>query len=1095
WNPESLARGEQLYNSICITCHGNLTQAGSLPTSRPFWKEPFKNGGDPLSLYKTLSLGLGQMPAWTFLTPEQRYDAIHYIRETFVKPHNPTAYFKVTPEYLAGLPKGSGRGAKTAEMLEFEKGPKYLRMDFGPALFWTLQIETNNIVYKGIAIRLDDGSGGVSKGHVWMLYDHDTMRLAAAWTGDEFVDWRGIAFDGSHQTHASIVGEKAFVNPVGPGWANPETGSFADPRFHGRDDKPYGPLPRDWAHLEGVYFHSNKVVVAYTVGDAHVLELPGYERSGEATAFSRTLNIGKTSRDLVMRVAPEEISIALVGQSAANLITTNGFNALHIPAAATPLNLKLLTASPRQGVDAATLAAFALVTSPAADLTTLTKGGPPRWNPPLATRGNLGSEKGPFAVDELTPPPDDANPWHTWMRFGGFDYFRDGKRAAICTWNGDVWIVSGIDGNLEQLVWKRVASGLFQPLGVKIVDETIYVTCRDQIARLRDLNGDDEIDFVECFNNDHQVTEHFHEFAMGLQTDSEGNFYYAKSARHALPALVPHHGTLLKVTRDGARTEILANGFRAANGVCVNDDGTFFVTDQEGHWTPKNRINLVRLPARFYGNMWAYEHPQSNADADMEQPLVWITNDLDRSPGELLWVTSDKWGPLKGSLLNLSYGTGRIFVVPHEKIGDQLQGGVVQLPIPDFPTGVMRGRFHPGNGDLYACGMYAWAGNRQADGGFYRVRATGKAANLPVDLHARANGIEIRFTDALDPASANAPQNYAVKVWSLKRSADYGSKHIDERILNVTNATLAADKRSVFLEIPELHPTWCMEINCSLSGADGPPFTRTMHNTIHQLGAASPAKFKPAAAGPPSKLVLPGENFTVEGRPAFVFLPPEARRATPQPWIFYAPTLPAYPDEAERWMHEQFLAAGLALAGVDVGEAYGSPKSHALFDALYRELTERRGFASKPCLFGRSRGGLWVSSWAIANPGRVAGIIGIYPVFDFRTYPGLTNAARAYGLTPAELDARAAEFNPITRVGVLARANVPAAIIHGNIDKVVPLKENSAEFVRLYKEADAESLVKLIVVEGQGHNFFEGFFHSQELVDFAIARARAGARP
>src|SRR5213595_1162770 len=167
WNAESLARGEKLYNTICITCHGNLTQAGSLPTSRPFWKAPFKNGSDPLSLYKTLSQGLGQMPAWTFLTPEQRYDAIHYIRETFVKPHNPSAYFQLTSAYFASLPKGSGRGRKTLEMLDFEKGPKYLRMDFGPVLFWTLEVETNNIAYKGIAVRLDGGGGGISRGRVW----------------------------------------------------------------------------------------------------------------------------------------------------------------------------------------------------------------------------------------------------------------------------------------------------------------------------------------------------------------------------------------------------------------------------------------------------------------------------------------------------------------------------------------------------------------------------------------------------------------------------------------------------------------------------------------------------------------------------------------------------------------------------------------------------------------------------------------------------------------------------------------------------------------------------------------------------------------
>ena len=839
WNAESLARGEKLYRGICITCHGNLTQPGSLPTSRPFWKEPFKNSSDPFSLYQTLSRGLGQMPAWTFLTPEQRYDAIHYIRETFVKQHNPSAYFNVTPDYLAGLPKGTGRGIKTVEMIEFEKGPVYQRMDFGPALFWTLQVETNNIAYKGIAVRLDAGPGGVSKGHAWMLYDHDTMRVAAAWTGDQFVDWRGIAFDGSHGTHTSITGGKAFVNPVGPGWANPQTGSFADPRFHGRDDKPYGPLPREWTQYQGAYFHSNQVVIAYTVGDASVLEQPGLERSGEAIVFSRTLNIGKSTRDLLLRVAPEETPVALVGKSAASLIKKNGFNLFDVPAAATPLKVKLLIANPAPGVDGSMLMVFAMLASPAADLAPLTQGGPPRWNPPLATRGKLGDETGPFAVDEITLPPDAANPWHTWMRLTGLDFFRDGKHAAVSTWNGDVWIVSGIEGDLGQLIWKRVASGLFQPLGLKIVDETIYVTCRDQLARLRDLNGDDEIDFVECFNNDHQVTEHFHEFAMGLQTDREGNFYYAKSACHGLPAVVPHHGTLLKVSRDGSRTEIIANGFRAANGVCVNDDGTFFVTDQEGFWTPKNRIDLIRPHGGFQGNMWAYEHPASSADSEMEQPLVWITNDMDRSPGEVVPVTSAKWGALNGSLLNLSYGTGRIFVVPHESVRGQLQGGVVQLPIPDFATGVMRGRFHSGNGHLYACGMYAWAGNRQADGGFYRVRATGKPAYLPVGLLARTNGIEIQFTDALNPAAANDAQNYAVKIWGIKRSANYGSPHLNEHSLSVTKATLSPSKKAVFLEIPALQPTWCMEIKCNLCGADGAVFNRTLHNTIHELGATA----------------------------------------------------------------------------------------------------------------------------------------------------------------------------------------------------------------------------------------------------------------
>lgn len=246
---------------------------------------------------------------------------------------------------------------------------------------------------------------------------------------------------------------------------------------------------------------------------------------------------------------------------------------------------------------------------------------------------------------------------------------------------------------------------------------------------------------------------------------------------------------------------------------------------------------------------------------------------------------------------------------------------------------------------------------------------------------------------------------------------------------------------------------------------------------------------------PVKELILPGESFLVDGHPAFILQPPEGKRANPQPWVFYAPTLPAYPDVHEKWMHERFLEAGIAVAGIDVGEGYGSPRGRELFDALYRELTGKRGFAAKPCLLGRSRGGLWVTSWAAENPDRVAGIAGIYPVFDFRTYPGLDKAAPAYGLTPEQLGGRLQEFNPIERVDVLAKRRIPALFIHGDEDKVVPLEPNSAEFAARYRAAGAGDALTLIVVEGQGHNFWEGFFRCQPLVDFVIARARAGAAP
>lgn len=253
--------------------------------------------------------------------------------------------------------------------------------------------------------------------------------------------------------------------------------------------------------------------------------------------------------------------------------------------------------------------------------------------------------------------------------------------------------------------------------------------------------------------------------------------------------------------------------------------------------------------------------------------------------------------------------------------------------------------------------------------------------------------------------------------------------------------------------------------------------------------------FAADAPKPVKDLILPGESFLIAGHPAFILWPDEAKRQKPQPWIFYAPTLPAYPDSHEKWMHEQFLNAGIAVAGIDVGEAYGSPKGREAFDSLYAELTIKRGFAARPCMLGRSRGGLWASSWAIENPDKVAGLAGIYPVFDFRTYPGLEKAAPAYDLTAEQLAARSAEFNPIERLEPLVKAKVPAFFIHGDEDKVVPLKENSAAFVARYQAGGAADAVQLIVAAGQGHSFWEGFFHCQELVDFAIARAKVGAAP
>src|SRR5262249_17766869 len=139
--------------------------------------------------------------------------------------------------------------------------------------------------------------------------------------------------------------------PVGPGWANPETGTFDDPRLRGRDGKPYGPLPRAWARYRGLYHHGSQIILSYMVGQAAVLETPAYEllpakdSAEENVAFTRTLNVGKSPHDLLLRVAPVGVAVAVVSAAKLNLTDKDGFTLLHIPAAATPVNLKLLISS------------------------------------------------------------------------------------------------------------------------------------------------------------------------------------------------------------------------------------------------------------------------------------------------------------------------------------------------------------------------------------------------------------------------------------------------------------------------------------------------------------------------------------------------------------------------------------------------------------------------------------------------------------------------------------------------------------------------------------------------------------------------------
>jgi pimeloyl-ACP methyl ester carboxylesterase len=252
---------------------------------------------------------------------------------------------------------------------------------------------------------------------------------------------------------------------------------------------------------------------------------------------------------------------------------------------------------------------------------------------------------------------------------------------------------------------------------------------------------------------------------------------------------------------------------------------------------------------------------------------------------------------------------------------------------------------------------------------------------------------------------------------------------------------------------------------------------------------AAPAAARAAESGGVTRtLPLPGEVFAVAGHSAFLIPATAAADSRSRPWVWYAPTLEKYPGPEERWMFEQFLAAGIAIAGIDVGESYGSPAGRRLFDALHAEMTTTRGYSARPVLLGRSRGGLMTLSWAAENAGKVAAFAGIYPVCNLASYPGLTKAAGAYKMAAGQLEASVAEHNPIDRLAPLAAARIPLFAIHGDVDRLVPLEANSGLLKQRY--AALGGSMELIVPAGQGHSMWRGFFECAELVAFVKQHAR-----
>jgi len=706
---------------------------------------------------------------------------------------------------------------------------KHEVMDYGPAMGCSLVID-KEYVLRAHLVRLN------AEKQTYVCYDLETLRVAAAWSGG-FIDFNGVIFNGSHHAQPKPKGTILFTNKVGPGWA--KGGSFEDPRLANKAtyNLPPGgnemtregqPMPADWIKFNGHYMHGQQIVLAYTVNGVKVLEAP--QTGADANVLLRTIQIQPTESEQRVYVAAAGIKVVLTKPAPGVELATEG-DAQIIKIAA--------------GKEARTFAVAigdGAAPAPIESLDALTKGGPLRWAETLTTQGTIGKPNGAYALETITAP--ETNPWNSWLRFGGFDFFPDGKTAAICTWSGDVWIVGGIDEKLEKVTWKRFATGLQEPLGLKIVDGKIYLTCRNQLTRLHDLNGDGEADFYENFNSDIHLTRHFHEFALDLQTDAAGNFYFAKGATPGrggpnFDLWSIHNGAFARVSKDGTKFDVVARGLRAPNGIGIGPNGEMVTGDNQGSWVPVCPINRIR-PGGFVGIPDGV--PGDVKPVKRDNPIIWIPFNVDNSSGAQVWVPDDRWGPFKGHMLHLSYGKCSLFHTMTQQVGDELQGAIAKFPF-TFASGSMRARFNAVDGQLYVCGLKGWQTTAITDGIFQRARYVGGTVQMPYAFEVTKTGLNITFTSSLDKASAEDIANYGTEQFNIIWAKTYGTPEMSvadpakkgRDPVEIKSAKLSADGRTVTLEIPGIKPVHCMVTKIRIKAADGSAVTTEICNTINAV--------------------------------------------------------------------------------------------------------------------------------------------------------------------------------------------------------------------------------------------------------------------
>jgi hypothetical protein len=360
------------------------------------------------------------------------------------------------------------------------------------------------------------------------------------------------------------------------------------------------------------------------------------------------------------------------------------------------------------------------------------------------------------------------------------------------------------------------------------------------------------------FNRDVLISSNFHEFSFDLQTDNDGNFYFAKASPvrgggRGFDRILPHHGIVAKIPADGQGFEVLATGLRAPGGMGVGPNGEITTGENEGTWQPRCKINYFKQgEPKFLGTE---DSRHSLTKAPFTEPLTYLPMDVDNSGGSQVWVPEGgAFGLNGGELIHLSYGQSSVFRVLPVPRGDTLQGGVVRLPI-RLQSSAMRARFHEDK-SLFLVGFRGWQTNAATECAFQRVRYNpSKVVPVPEKLEYTSTGVKLTFPVALDAELASDPASYSAQRWDYVRGPQYGSGEfsVDNPDQAARNAALereshdhrnrdnvaieavkvSEDGKTVELTLAGMKPSMQLKVAYDVEDENGTVIQGNVHATVY----------------------------------------------------------------------------------------------------------------------------------------------------------------------------------------------------------------------------------------------------------------------